>query len=99
MTTKIEWPTEVGLSLQEYVRTQAEQKSRSTTEHEIAKITSDLVDFLDQVLSCSFFGQVQIAESGSILVDTDAEIPAEKITQVIVATVQGIDLFVSIPDA
>jgi len=97
MTTQIEWPTEVGPSLRDYVRTRAEQSSRSTTDHEIERITSDLVKFVNRVLSYSFFGQVRIAESGSILVDT--EIPAEEITQVIVATVQGLDLFVSIPDA
>jgi len=89
----ITWPTRIGLSLRDYVQTWADETAElEFYEEEITKITSDLVDFVNRVLSWRVSGQVRIAESGPILVE-DSDVPAETIVRIVVEAVEGVDLF------
>jgi hypothetical protein len=97
-TTQIEWPTRVGLSLQAYVRTWADETELGLTEDETEKITSELVDFVNRVLTWRLSGQVRVTASGPILADTDA--PADEVIRIVAETIEGFDLFGLVdPDA
>jgi hypothetical protein len=99
-TTQITWPTRIGLSLRDYVQTWADETAElEFYEEEITKITSDLVDFVNRVLSWRLSGQVWITSSGPILAE-DSDVPAEQIIRIVVEAVEGFDLFGLVdPDA
>jgi len=97
-TTQITWPTRIGLSLQAYVRTWANETELGFHD-EIAKITSGLVDYVNRILAWRLSGQVRIASSGPILAE-DSDVPAEQIIRIVVEAVEGLDLFGLVdPDA
>jgi hypothetical protein len=98
-TTQITWPTRIGLSLQAYVRTWANETELGFHDDEIAKITSGLVDYVNRVLAWRLSGQVRIASSGPILAE-DSDVPEEQIIRIVVEAVEGLDLFGLVdPDA
>jgi hypothetical protein len=96
-TIQINWPTRIGLSLQAYVGVWATEVGFH--DDEIAKITSDLVDYVNRVLAWRLSGQVRIASSGPILAE-DSDVPEEQIIRIVVEAVEGLDLFGLVdPDA
>jgi hypothetical protein len=98
-TIQINWPTRIGLSLQAYVGVWANETELGFHDDEIAKITSDLVDYVNRVLAWRLSGQVRIASSGPILAE-DSDVPAEQIIRIVVEAVEGLDLFGLVdPDA